>query len=95
MAAELDDSPARRYAILPRLTWLPPLKTAADRTMNGTLLKENLAAHFAQDEMPVLIAQMEIRGDEAFEAERSFIVPEGWRARAEYRVREAAGATPT
>lgn len=94
-AAELDVSSARRYAILPRLAWLPPLKAAADRMMNGARLKEALATHFAQDEMPVLVAQMEMRGDTAFEAERSFIVPDGWRARAEYRVREAAGAMPT
>ena len=50
-----------------------------------------LAAHFAHDSMPLLVALLETEGDDAYEVRRGFIVPDDWRTRAGQRRRPQIG----
>jgi len=76
------------FLILPRLRWLSPARSAADQCMGGRAALNALERHFAADAMPVMIALMELEGEEAVEAERGFIVPDDWQSRARQFVRQ-------
>lgn len=73
----------QRYIILPRLSWLPPLKARPNYSLSGADLIEKLRAYFQDETMPVLIAQVVPDEGYALEVERGFIVPDDWQARAE------------
>ncbi len=88
--SRLDEDCSHRYAILPRLSWLPPLKIDESDTLSGSQLKENLDAYFKQDRMPVLIVKLEPHGRYLLESERGFIVPDDWQDRAEQWLNETA-----
>ncbi len=89
---ELDDDAAAHYAILNRLSWLPPAKIREGQVMDRAALRNILAAHFAHDTMPVMVALLARQGDYLLESRRGFIVPDDWRRRAEQRIH---GAAPT
>jgi hypothetical protein len=74
--------PEQRYAIMPRLEWLAPLKTqdGMDRTA--------LLAHVSGQEAPVMVAALQEKGEWLVEQRRGFIVPDGWRAQAAQRRQE-------
>ena len=77
---------ARSYCVLPRLSWLAPARAALADTLGRAELEGLLAAEFARESMPVLVALMEAEGDAALEIDRGFIVPEGWSERAHARL---------
>jgi uncharacterized protein len=80
---------AERYAVLPRLEWLAPAKLSLSQTMGRDSLRNYLEQHFIDDTMPVMIALMEINGDDAMETSRGFVVPNDWQTRAGQRVKLA------
>lgn len=84
--SEMENHPDERYAVLPRLQWLAPIRLPSQETMTKKALLAHLSAHFAQDTMPVMVARMAEGGDFAIEAERGFVVPDDWRTRAGQRV---------
>lgn len=87
---ELDDlGQAQCYAVLPRLSWLAPARVAATETLGRVELRAMLDKLFANDSMPVLIALLRIENGVAYEIERGFVVPNGWRARAVKRIEDA------
>ena len=82
LAADTDHAGVR-YIILPRLQWLAPTQAPAALTLTPAHLQTALAASFASDTAPVLIAVMQESGGEpgtAVEISRGFIVPNEWRA---------------
>lgn len=79
-------APAPRYALLPRLSWLAPALLPETDTLDRAALEQRIDAHFDIDSMPVMVALLGIDGRQAFEVERGFIVPDGWRERAGARV---------
>jgi len=83
---EQDLAGAKRFAVLPRLSWLAPARMTSAETMSGEELAAKLQAHFVEDTMPVMVAVMEIDGVEALEVDRGFIVPDDWRTRAGQRI---------
>ncbi len=82
-----DLGAAPRYAVLPRLSWLAPALLPLADTLDRDELESRIAAHFETDSMPVMVALLRIAGQQALEVNRGFIVPDGWRKRAEERVR--------
>lgn len=94
---EAGELPQRAFAAgtvfvpLARLEWLAPARVAAGRGLALEALQRELAARFAVEEAPVLVAACGVSpdGNEAFEAERGFIVPDGWQRRAAEMVRHA------
>lgn len=86
---ELDAIPGERYVVLPRLSWLAPAKVDVLQTLNRQSLLAMLAAHFARDTMPVLVAVVDRQGDHAIETSRGFFVPDDWRTRAGNRTPHA------
>jgi uncharacterized protein len=84
---ELDVRAGERYAVLPRLRWLAPVKMDFGMSLSRQSLLDMLAAHFARDTMPVLVAQVERQGNYAVEIDRGFIVPDDWPRRARERFR--------
>jgi hypothetical protein len=85
-----DLAPAPRYALLPRLSWLAPALLPAVDTLDRAELEARINAHFETGSMPVMVALLRMAGEQALEVERGFIVPDGWRERAEMRIRTAA-----
>lgn len=84
-------APAPRYALLPRLSWLAPALLPEADTLDRAALEQRIHAHFDTDSMPVMVALLGIDGRQAFEVDRGFIVPDGWRERAGARVGSAPG----
>ena len=74
--------PDCRGRILPRLEWLAPARCEAGAVIGSSALHEAISAHFRQSAAPVLLAQMEVAGDSAYECARYMIVPDGWPDRA-------------
>jgi hypothetical protein len=88
LAADSEYGTAR-YVILPRLQWLAPTQLPTASTLTSARLRMALAASFACDPAPVLIAVMAPSADAdgmMLEASRGFIVPDNWRALAAERV---------
>ncbi|WP_373886868.1 DUF1853 family protein [Duganella sp. BJB1802] len=80
-----------RYAIMPRLHWLAPLKTPLDSTaMNKDELLAALHDHMAQVSAPVMVAELEQQGEWLVERSRGFVVPDDWRAQAAQRRQDGA-----
>ncbi|MYN40843.1 DUF1853 family protein [Duganella sp. FT109W] len=73
--------PPQRYAILPRLQWLAPLKTSAAQSVD----RAGMLAAIAGQEVPVMIVALREKGEWLIEERRGFIVPDGWRAQAAQR----------
>lgn len=76
--------PEQRYAILPRLQWLAPLKLAPDGGMDRATVLSALAAQPA----PVMIVALRDNGQWLVEHSRGFVVPDGWREHAAQRRRD-------
>jgi uncharacterized protein len=89
---ELEAVCAERFAVLPRLRWLAPAQVEASQAMDRGALRNCLAGHFEEDNMPLLVALLAMEGGQAIEIDRGFIVPDGWRRRAGDRIRQAAAA---
>lgn len=87
---EVEQLTAAHYAVLPRLSWLAPAKTAAGNVMDKASLQQTLSSCFADNAAPVLVALLEPHGEHLLETDRGFIVPDDWRSRAEMRIRHAA-----
>jgi hypothetical protein len=87
--AEVDMLDAKSFTVLPRLSWLAPVQIEAQQTLDRSALLHQLAMHFANDAMPVLLAQCRIEGEIAQEISRGFIVPDDWRARAGQRAQRS------
>ncbi|TCS39221.1 hypothetical protein EDC30_101173 [Paucimonas lemoignei] len=85
--AEIDQLDMQYAAILPRLSWLAPVRVRLDAVLDRQTLRAALVEHFAHDSMPILVALLEKNGEEAFEVRRGFIVPDDWRTRAGQRRR--------
>lgn len=83
---ELDDidlAADEHFAVLPKLEWLAPLRAEfASGTMDKAQLRRTLANGFAASGTPVLVAIVRWHDGVLVEAERGFIVPGDWRARA-------------
>jgi hypothetical protein len=74
---------SEHYAILPRLQWLAPYRTAeADTLLDRGELQAALSDHFSQTQAPVLVALLRQQADGIIETDRGFIVPDDWRERA-------------
>lgn len=87
--SEMDDRPAERYLVLPRLSWLAPAKTSLAQSVDWQVLKRALTAGFQHDTMPVLVAFLQQQtGGQWLETSRGFIVPEDWRSRAGERAKK-------
>ncbi len=84
--AQRDDGATRRYAVLPRLSWLAPARLEQGAVLDRSGLMNMVAGHFANDSMPLLVAVLEPGMDYALEVERGFIVPDDWCSRAEQRI---------
>jgi hypothetical protein len=80
-----DLAAAPRYAVLPRLSWLAPALLPAAGTLDRGELEDRVNAHFETGNMPLMVALLRIEGQQALEVERGFIVPDGWRQRADER----------
>jgi hypothetical protein len=77
------------YVILPRLQWLAPTRLPVAQTLSPERLQTALAASFASDPAPVLIAVMgssNVTEGVALETSRGFIVPANWRTLAAQRM---------
>jgi hypothetical protein len=79
------------YCMLPRLSWLAPARVPCTQMLDRAALEAALAAEFARERMPVLVALMRNSGDEALEFDRGFIVPEDWSERAQARLAAVPG----
>jgi hypothetical protein len=85
--SELSTFDADRFVILPRLQWLPPFRAPSTQSMlTRARLAAELSDHFAASSAPVLVAVVREDPDGIVEAERGFIVPDDWRARAMQKV---------
>jgi hypothetical protein len=87
-------APAEAYLILPRLSWLAPARLGAEDAhlaLDRAALEGALAAAFARDRMPVLVALLRSAGGQALEWNRGFIVPEDWAGRAHARLAPVPG----
>lgn len=81
--SELDAVEGGRFLILPRLQWLAPFRAhSAVWMLDRAQLAAELASHFAQTDAPVLVAQVSEETGDVVEFGRGFIVPDGWRERA-------------
>lgn len=80
--SDLEKRPGQDYIILPRLSWLPPLKAPANHSMSRADLIQKLMIYFQHETMPVLVAKVVTEKGCAIEVERGFIVPEDWQTRA-------------
>ncbi|MRX10453.1 DUF1853 family protein [Pseudoduganella sp. FT25W] len=76
---QAQDLPAQRYAIMPRLQWLAPLKTV------DSIGKDELLAAVQDAAAPVMVAALREMGEWLVEERRGFIVPDSWRAQAAQR----------
>ncbi len=88
---ELDALEGEHFVLLPRLSWLAPARVAAAECISRASLKAELAAYFSQNSTPVLVALAEVDGAVALEADRGFIVPDDWQARARERIAALQG----
>jgi len=92
---EMETLSGAHYAILPRLHWLAPWKCGADGALSGEELRAAVADLQRDHAAPVMVAEM-VAATEGegwlVEAQRGFVVPPGWQARA--AARKAAGALP-
>ena len=89
---ELAQAPILRadcFALLPRLAWLAPLQSPVAQTLDRTQLMAALYTHFENDSMPVMVANLSVAGDIAYEFTRGFVVPDDWRERAGQRAQRA------
>ncbi|MFM7485000.1 MAG: DUF1853 family protein, partial [Burkholderiaceae bacterium] len=64
--------------VLPRISWLAPARLRLDLGVEVSDLKKQLHQHFEQDNMPLMVASLRREGDEWFETERGFVVPDAW-----------------
>ncbi|MBM3364434.1 MAG: DUF1853 family protein [Betaproteobacteria bacterium] len=64
--------------VLPRTSWLAPARLRLDLGVDVSDLKIQLHQHFEQDNMPLMVASLRREGDEWFETERGFVVPDAW-----------------
>ncbi len=87
--AELDELAFAHALILPRLEWLAPASVDAAQALDRRSLGAALTAHFAEDNMPVLVALLAPPDESGMAREfaRGFIVSDDWRARAGARRR--------
>lgn len=92
----LPEFATMRWVLLPRLQWLAPYRLqAGTETLDGAGLVAALAGLFAVSPAPVLVAALQASASgaivemvevvEMVEAERGFIVPDDWQARAAAR----------
>ena len=81
-----DATPDRRYVVLTRLQWLAPARMPKEEMFSGAGLQQQLDAHFAHDDMPLLVAVMAMDGQHAYEIERGFVVRDDWQERASRRL---------
>lgn len=101
--SEQADAPGEQFIVMPRLQWLAPLRTPADRSAGTDVqipatpapmaragLLDTLREKFAADPGPVLVATVREQGGWLEEVERGFVVPDDWRARAQARRGEGA-----
>ena len=80
---ELAALDADRFLILPRLQWLPPFRAqSATWMLDKRQLMAELEDHFIASDAPLQIALVDEQADHVVEYERAFIVPNGWRERA-------------
>lgn len=86
---ELELAAGQHFAVLPRLSWLPPAKIGAEQALDRAGLREAVAAHFNGATTPLLVASLEYRDGWLLEADRGFVVPDDWHNRAEQRVRRS------
>ncbi|MBP0597074.1 DUF1853 family protein [Herbaspirillum sp. LeCh32-8] len=78
------------FVVMPRLEWLAPLRAEAGHALALPALLTELQARFAVEEAPVMVAVCRPSDEgEVVEAERGFIVPDGWQQRAAQTVRHA------
>jgi uncharacterized protein len=72
--------PDTRWVILSRLRWLSPAHLAANAAvMRYTEMNTTLAAHFAQNDEPLLLAELQADGAGRWdEVRRGFVVRAGW-----------------
>ncbi|MEB0133889.1 DUF1853 family protein [Actimicrobium sp. CCC2.4] len=87
--AEAGQLAADGFMVLPRLSWLAPLQVGLDQPLNKAEMISALAAHFAQNPMPVLVSLLHAANGFAQEFSRGFIVPDDWRERAGQRAQRA------
>jgi hypothetical protein len=80
------------FAVMPRLSWLAPARLACAHGLDRAALSQTMAAHFAGDSMPLLVAMLEADGDDLVETERGFIVPDDWQSRAGERISKGRAA---
>jgi hypothetical protein len=85
--AEFEDHVGDDCAVLPRLSWLAPARLSLNEVTQRSNLRDWLTQHFHDDPMPVMVATFSRQGDEFFEMDRGFVVPNDWKDRANERVR--------
>lgn len=71
----------QRYAVMPRLQWLAPLKLPA----NAGISHAELLAELPSQAAPFMLAALRQQGEWLVEERRGFVVPDGWRAQAAQR----------
>lgn len=91
--AELERIEAQGYMVLPRLSWLAPAKATAEQCLDKGQIHEALKRHFGTEATPVLVALLDQAEGGALEADRGFIVPDGWRDRAGERISRMIAAS--
>ncbi|PWF49380.1 DUF1853 family protein [Massilia glaciei] len=80
---ELGALEGERFVVLPRLEWLAPYRTDdAAATLGPAQLQAAVAEQFALSPAPLLVASVRAQAGGLVEAERGFVVPNDWRARA-------------
>ncbi|MES3023463.1 MAG: DUF1853 family protein [Pseudomonadota bacterium] len=83
---ELGALEGERFVVLPRLQWLAPYRTGdAGSTLGPAQLQAKVAEQFALSPAPLLVASVREHEGSLVEAERGFVVPSDWRARAAAR----------
>lgn len=82
--AALEHVAGDQFLVLPRLSWLAPAR-AVDYLTKDELLTE-LMQRFKVEVAPVLVAVLAPVDSYWIEVDRGFIVPDGWRDRAEERI---------
>lgn len=87
---ELDGLTGEHFVVLPRLSWLAPVKVKEAQGLDRAGLREAVISQSEVNAAPVLVARLEWDNGVWLEVERGFIVPDDWRHRAELRIRQSS-----
>lgn len=82
---ELDEHLSETSMILPRLSWLAPARVDRAEFSSWAEANARLSERLAENDMPVMVANLAPDNGVWIETDRGFVVPSDWEARAAQR----------